>query len=126
MPSKNHDEKGRFIPDPTPIEVPLALRQGETEAMRIARAVSLEFSNQAEKNGFETWEESQDFDVEDEWELFPESEFEIKEMQEEFLMDEPAPEEKTVEERNIEALEDEQKKPKEAEQSEREVPTDTR
>lgn len=102
-------EDGKLIPDNTPVEVPLHLKQGETEAMRIARAVSLEFSQQADKKGYETFEESQDFEIEDDEDIFPTSQFEVVEMQEEYLPDDPAPEEKTIEELAIEQLEEENK-----------------
>lgn len=95
-------EDGRQIPDDTPVEIPLNLRKGETEAMRIARAVSLEFSQQAEKKGYETWEESQDFDIEDDEDIFPQSQFELKEMAEEYLPDIPLDIEKTPDEVAIE------------------------
>lgn len=81
-------EDGKMIPDDTPVEVPLQYQQGESESMRIARAVSLEMSKMNEKQGRETYAEAMDFDIEDEEDIFPMSECEVREMQEEFL-DEP-------------------------------------
>lgn len=120
MPSKNYDEKGHFIPDDSPVEVPLRFKTQETEAERIARAVSLEFSQQADDKGFETFEDAQDFDVDDEFDIFPQSSFEIQEMEEEYLPDTPSDKEKTLEEKLIEEADGE--KNQEAEQNERVTP----
>ncbi len=114
-------ENGRMIPDDTPVEVPLNLRQGETESMRIARAVSLEFSQQADRKGFETIQEGMDFEVEDDEDIFPTSKFELTEMQEEYLQspyEEPIMSEKTDEENALE-LEEKVNGSKETENTEK-------
>ena len=134
----NWTEDGRLIPDETPVEVPLRFKQRETEAERIARAVTQEFSNQADAKGFESFEDAQDFDIEDDFDIFPDSQFEVKEMTEEFLEEEPMPREKTIEELALEELNQESqaqeiqnakekiKQQREAEQIEREDPPEPR
>lgn len=58
-----HDEKGREIPDPRPVEWPLQLRRPETLAETIQRHIRGHISNLAEAEGFETEAEANDFDV---------------------------------------------------------------
>ena len=129
----NWTEDGRLIPDNKPVEVPLRFKQRETEAQRIAKAVTAEFSNQADSKGFETFEDAQDFEIEDDFDIFPNSQFEVKEMQEEFLPDIPDEREKTVEELALEELDNESRQQeiqsakekiiqeREAEEKEREI-----
>ena len=113
------DEDGHFVPDPTPVEVPLRYRNRDTEAMRIARAVRVEMDQQLEKTGYEDFSEQMDFDIEDEFDMFPQSQFELKEMEDEYLPDDPGDREKTVDEKILE--EEEKSEPKaQAEQKERE------
>ena len=80
------DEKGRLIPDNTPIEVPLKLRIPKSEYEKIAEQVSMELSRRNEEKGEEGFEESMDFDIDDDpddaLDLSP---YEITEMQEEYL-----------------------------------------
>ena len=125
-----HDENGKLIPDNTPVEVPLRFKQRETEAERIARMVTTEFTQQATKNGFETIEESMDFDVPDEDDVLT-SQFETAaEMLEEFLDEGIMPEDelenlgKTPEELAIEEHDDGKKKQPQTEKNEREVSTE--
>lgn len=59
------DEQGREIPDPTPVAVPVRFRGGPSLAEEIKAAVRQEVSRYAESQGFETFEEADDFDVED-------------------------------------------------------------
>lgn len=58
-------ENGKEIPDNTPVEVPVRLRVGESQEARMRRMIESAVSRQAERDGHETFEESQDFDVED-------------------------------------------------------------
>lgn len=60
-----HDEKGREIPDPRPMEMPLGLRKPESMEEMIRRFVRVEASRIAQKEGMETFEEADDFEVED-------------------------------------------------------------
>lgn len=74
------DEKGREVLDPTPIEVPLSFRRPLTMQEEIQRMVRQELSRAAESSGFESFEESDDFDVEDDDDLVFMSPYEIREM----------------------------------------------
>lgn len=65
-----YDDQGREIPDATPVEVPLRLRNRPEEVERLRSLIRNELSDQAAKQGFETFEEANDFDV-DEDEFFP-------------------------------------------------------
>lgn len=57
---------GRELPDPTPVEVPAGWRQPESVESMLARMVRTKVSELAEKEGLETFEEANDFDIEDE------------------------------------------------------------
>lgn len=57
--------KGRFLPDPKPVEVPAGMRQPETLAQMMARMVDGKISQMAAQRGFETADEAADFDIED-------------------------------------------------------------
>lgn len=56
------DERGREIPDPTPVEMPLNFKRPETIQEMIRRLVNVQNSDEL---GAETWEEANDFDVDD-------------------------------------------------------------
>lgn len=60
-----HDEKGREIPDPRPMEMPVGLRKPESMEDMIRRFVRVEASRIAQNEGMETFEEADDFEVED-------------------------------------------------------------
>jgi hypothetical protein len=75
---------GLHVPDNSPVEVPLDM-EPESQDEKIARAVSLALSKNAEKLGKETLEDAMDFDIEDE-ENDPISQHEkMADMQEEYL-----------------------------------------
>lgn len=76
------NEKGQQIPDPTPIEVPLNFKRPLSIQEEIKRFVRSEFSQRAADQGHETFEEADDFVVEDELGEFV-SPYEFTEMQEE-------------------------------------------
>jgi len=59
------DEKGREIVDPTPIEVPLRFRKNIGEAQRTKELIRTVLSDYVSKQGAESFEESLDFDCED-------------------------------------------------------------
>lgn len=99
-----YDERGREIPDRTPIEVPLHLRTPEDETIKMARMVTQELSRQSNTKGFESEQEAHDFDIEDDEDIFPTSNFEVHEMTEEYLPQEPmAPETEETEDGTKEA-----------------------
>lgn len=60
-----HDERGREIPDPTPLEMPLGMRKPESMEDMIRRFVRQEASRVAQAEGMESFEEADDFEVED-------------------------------------------------------------
>lgn len=74
----------REIPDRTPMEVPLRFRRPLTLQEEIKRYVREEASQAAERAGLESWEESQDFEVDEDEPLTP---HEMLDMQEEELYD---------------------------------------
>lgn len=75
-----YDEHGREIPDSTPVEIPLRFTKPLTLQEEMRRMLRNEFSMMAQSQGMETFEEADDFEVEDEDELMFVSPYEIKEM----------------------------------------------
>lgn len=76
----NYDEYGNEIADETPLEVPLSFKKPLTLAEEVRRMVKNEMSQMAESQGAETFEEADDFEVEDEDDLAFMSPYEIMEM----------------------------------------------
>lgn len=74
-----YNERGEELPDDTPIEMPLKFKRPPTLQEQIKAMVRREVSISAAEQGFETFEESDDFDVEDGDEL-PPSNYEFKDM----------------------------------------------
>lgn len=62
---KVYDDVGREIPDPTPIEVPLQAKKDPVKT-EVERIVKTTLSQKMEDKGSETFEEFNDFEVEDE------------------------------------------------------------
>lgn len=60
------DDRGRQIPDQRPVEVPLELRRPLSIQEEIKRFVRQELSRRAEASALETFEESDDFELDDE------------------------------------------------------------
>lgn len=58
-------QKGREYIDPAPVEWPLGVDVPESLEQKIARMVRMGVSDHAEQQGLETFEESNDFDVDD-------------------------------------------------------------
>lgn len=91
--AKNTKYTVEFIPmasrteqlDTTPIEVPIQRPLTLKEEMQ--RFIRQEFSNQLHDDGFETFEESDDFDIDDDFD--PLSEYELSDLQEEFIAETP-------------------------------------
>lgn len=75
-----YDEKGQEIPDPRPMAIPIGMKRPETLQEMIARMVH-QHSVVAQRHGHETFEEADDFDVEDE--DVPVSPYQMTQMQEE-------------------------------------------
>lgn len=61
-----HDEKGREIPDPKPLEMPFGLNKPESIEDMIRRFVRQEASRAAQNSGMESFEEADDFEVDEE------------------------------------------------------------
>lgn len=74
MPQLN--EKGHEVLDPTPIAIPVGFKLPESMTDMVRRFVRHELSRQADEKGFETFEESDDFDIEDDPPL-PETKWEL-------------------------------------------------
>lgn len=79
-------ENGREVPDDTPVEMPLRFRNMRPYDManEIRRMVREELSEAAHDKDFETFEEADDFYVDDDAEFI--SPYELHQMQEEALM----------------------------------------
>ncbi len=84
------DEKGRELLNPNPLYVEVGPRR-LTLQEQIRRVLHTEISRQAYDQGFESFEESEDFDIEDEFDLEPDSSYE-EVIEEEFDLPEVEPE----------------------------------
>lgn len=79
-----YNDRGEEIPDPTPVEVPLNLRRPLSLQDEMRRFIRTELSQQASAKGDESFEEADDFEVDDEEEFI--TQYELTEMQEESRM----------------------------------------
>ena len=61
------DKKGREVVDPRPVSIPLKFRNPPSTADEIRRQIRHEMSMYAESKGEETFEEADDFDVDDDF-----------------------------------------------------------
>lgn len=59
------DEMGREVPDPTPVALPVRLRAGVSMVDEVRQAIRQELSQAAEAAGDESFEEADDFEVDD-------------------------------------------------------------
>lgn len=59
------DEDGRELPDATPIEVPVHLRRPESLSEQIKRLIRTDMSRMAVEQGDESFEQANDFDMEE-------------------------------------------------------------
>lgn len=59
------DAFGREIPDPKPMSIPSGFKRPETLAEQVQRLVRTQISRQAAEEGYETFEDSEDFDIDD-------------------------------------------------------------
>lgn len=60
-----YDELGREIPDSRPMAMPAGMRVPESLAETMRRLIRVEMSRQAVESGQESFEEADDFDVDD-------------------------------------------------------------
>lgn len=81
--NKQHEE----MPDPTPVEMPIGYEKPESLESMIARMVRAESALAAKGGTMETFEEATDFDDNDEGELV--SQFQMTDMQEEYMYAKP-------------------------------------
>lgn len=75
------DAKGRLIPDKTPVAIPVGFGKPESLQSMITRLVRLESSRAAATGKAETFEEADDFDVNDDT-VDPVSPYQMNQMQE--------------------------------------------
>lgn len=68
------DDRGREIPDPQPLELPAGFKKPESLSEMVRRLTRTIVSDLAEERGEESFEESEDFNVEDD--EFPSSPYE--------------------------------------------------
>lgn len=59
------DKDGNEVGDPTPVAPPAHLRRTMTMSEQIQQMIRREFSMRASEEGFETFEEAEDFDIDD-------------------------------------------------------------
>lgn len=64
-----YNERGEELPDDTPIDLPLKFKRPPSLQEQIKSMVQRELSQVAAEQGFESFEESDDFDVDDENEI---------------------------------------------------------
>lgn len=90
------DDRGRELPDDTPIAVPLHWKRPPTLREMIQQHIRTEMSLTAGAEGMETFEEADDFEVDEDPD--PLSQYELREMAEERPKPPPeAPKEKPAE-----------------------------
>lgn len=70
--------EGHETLDPRPVEIPAGFKRPDTLAEQVQRLVRNEFSEMASAQGFETFEEADDFDVEDDDEIDVNTPFEVE------------------------------------------------
>lgn len=78
MSKTKYDEFGRELPDPTPKAMPVGFKRPETLDEQIRRLIRTHMSDMAEDQGFETFEEADDFAVEEDDQFDPETPFEME------------------------------------------------
>jgi hypothetical protein len=59
------DAKGREVPDPKPLAIPMGYKRPETLQEQVQRLIRTSMSEYAALQGEETFEEADDFDIED-------------------------------------------------------------
>lgn len=85
------DDRGRELPNPVPLSFDAGLRRPLTLQEQIQRVLKVELSRQAQVQGYETFEESMDFDVEDPFESEALSRYEVAEDEIPVMVDEDPP-----------------------------------
>lgn len=83
-----YNDKNEEIPDNTPVELPIGYKKPESLQDMIARMINVHSQIQ-ERAGNETFEEADDFDVDEE--ESPVSAYELTQMQDEFIQYQESP-----------------------------------
>lgn len=65
--------------DYTPVEIPLGMQKPLTLREEMKRFIREAISSHADSEGYESWQEADDFDMDDEWLDFPTTPYELKE-----------------------------------------------
>ena len=86
-----HDEKGREIPDPTPVAIPANATKPESMDAMIARLVTQEVSRAAVATGLPSFEEEDDFEDDEAEMLDPSSPYYVEEGDIQLMPAEKAP-----------------------------------
>lgn len=60
------NEKGQEVPDPTPVELPIGYKHPLPLEQRMRQMIKTHLSSVAQQEGFESWEEANDFKMPDE------------------------------------------------------------
>lgn len=81
-----YNDAGQEIPDPRPVEMPIGFQRPPSLQETIQRLVRNELSDVASAGNLESFEEADDFDVEEEEFTSP---YELTEMQEESILEVP-------------------------------------
>lgn len=71
------DQEGREVVDPNPMEVPLGMKRPPTLEEQVKRLIRTSMSEYAAMHGAETFEESEDFDIDEPDEPFSPHEVEL-------------------------------------------------
>lgn len=72
------DDQGRQIPDPRPVEWPTGLSRPPSLQDEIKRFVRMELSRQAADQGVESFEEADDFDLDEDPDVVPRTAYELE------------------------------------------------
>lgn len=59
------DKDGNEVPDPTPVSIPAGFKVPESLSDQIRRLIRTSLSQQADDQGMETFDESEDFEIDD-------------------------------------------------------------
>lgn len=97
-----YNSKGQQIPDNTPVEVPINLSMPLSVPEQIARGIRLELSRQAQSRGMESFDDADDFDMDDD--DLPFSPYEIIDMKPEEVIPSEPPKDQVTSKAESEAI----------------------
>lgn len=91
------DSNGRELLNPVPVNTNIDLEKPLSMQEQIERLMRGHLSMQAQAQGHETFEEANDFDIDDEFMNEPLSGYEVQELEEEYITSQPnAPEDQNL------------------------------